>query len=150
MSKSFPKLFALSQIPDGSIKNAWNQETLDWDIQPRRLLRDREIVSWNTVKDSFTSPHDSRGYDCPIWKHTTNGTFQTMALKEVLHNQTTRPNPPLGSECYKKLWKSYIPKKCKFFLLVIVSSKYHYYGKPLEKASQLFAQPQLVYPLQKA
>lgn len=44
------------------------------------------------------------------------GTFKASTVKEALFNQTTRQSPPLEADKYKKMWKSHIPKKCKFFL----------------------------------
>lgn len=88
---------------------------MDWDIHPRRPLRDREQITWNDLKGSFIIPNDSRGRDRPIWKRDSNGVFKTSTVKEALFNQSNRLTPPLEADKYKKMWKSHIPKKCKFF-----------------------------------
>lgn len=82
-----------------------------WIGQPRRPLRNREIVQCNGVKGYLIAPQDDKGIDRPIWKLDTSGTFKISSIKEAVYTQSIRDTPSLEPNVYKNLWKSNIPKQ---------------------------------------
>lgn len=53
LSLKYPRLFALSTILDGSIKDAWNSVSFDWDFLLRRPLGSIEPQQWEEIKHSL-------------------------------------------------------------------------------------------------
>lgn len=111
-----PRLFALSQMKNRSIREAWNEEVNDWDFKPWRSLCDREINLWSTIKSNFPSISNHRGLNISLWKLNSNGTFSTMSVKITIHISNSDGG---DASLYRHLWKSNIPKKMqKVFSLV--------------------------------
>ncbi|XP_031744692.1 uncharacterized protein LOC116405125 [Cucumis sativus] len=114
-----PRLFALSTKKGDSIANMWNAEKADWDLYPRRPLRSVEEVLWEDMKVSLPPLPDS-GFDNPRWTLNNNGSFTVASIKlaRPLNNQD-ETNEDDG-EIYNNLWKSTIPKRCKFFVWTLL------------------------------
>lgn len=63
---SYPRLYALHNSKTEAVNEVWLPNSNDWNIKPRRLLNDREIILWDNVK-SFLPIHNSlQGTNSPI------------------------------------------------------------------------------------
>ena len=112
-----PWLFALSTIQNGFVKDMWNCSILDWDFKPRRSLRNCEHhAQWNEIKRHFKTPNDSRAIDYPTWKLNINGKFFVASVKKVFFSLNQRDDINIDVNIFSQLWKTKIPKKCRFFI----------------------------------
>ncbi|KAA0056929.1 LINE-1 retrotransposable element ORF2 protein [Cucumis melo var. makuwa] len=111
-----PRLFALSNIQQGSVKDHWRKASSDWNFQPRRPMRSHEVHLWDVPETSFSAPDQSRGEDCPIWKFNSSGAFDIASIKKALLNDGHHDVASISPSTFKNLWQSDIPKTGKFFI----------------------------------
>lgn len=71
----------------GTVKDAWNHNTMDRDFQPRRALRNFELQQWADLKSHLTAPcnNNDRGPETPIWKINSNDNFSIASVKKAIH-----------------------------------------------------------------
>lgn len=66
LKKSYDRLYALSNIKEGSIREMWNDCIDDWDINPRRTLNDRKNNQWRKIKSGLPILSQHGGNDIPL------------------------------------------------------------------------------------
>lgn len=76
--------FALSTKQNGTIKDLWNPNTLEWDINLIRNLRDQELQQWEKLRNTLPVPEHNHGTNIPIWKLNSNGIFSIASVKKAL------------------------------------------------------------------
>ena len=57
----------------------------DWDIFSRRLLKSLERQQWDSLKQPFISPNNSKGPYLPKWKLNSDGKFTIVSVKKGLN-----------------------------------------------------------------
>lgn len=60
LSISYQRLYAISTIKNASIKEAWDSNSQDWNIKPKRSLNEREPTTWNEVKAILPVPQPEK------------------------------------------------------------------------------------------
>ena len=113
LSKSFPRLYAFSSKQNSYVREMQNVNNKTWDIHSRRPLRDREALQWRTIQSSLPPLTDNIQKDEPIQIPSNDDSF---LVKSVLQTNAPNARNPDIAASLKKLWKSQVPKKCKFFI----------------------------------
>ncbi|TYK10356.1 LINE-1 retrotransposable element ORF2 protein [Cucumis melo var. makuwa] len=120
LSLHYPRLFALSTNQDNSIKDMWNTTLMDWDLKPRRQLRDWEHPLWAELKNSLNASFCENGRDSPTWILNSDGFYSVASVKKALLQPDQGILALQNQNTFKNLWKSSIPKKCKFFIWTLL------------------------------
>lgn len=123
-----------------SVSDAWSPLNHRWDFPKRRPFLDREILSWETATQCFPLPSFSSGPDCFIWIHATNGLFSTASARPLFQTMRSRC---LNVEPHtiNNLWRSIIPRKCKFFVWSIFHRSINTADKLQKKFKHLMISP---------
>ena len=121
---AYPRLYALSQAKNNSVKDMWNISYRKWNIRPLRRLNDRETFLWNQISTKLPYPKEDKDLCNPLWKLKNNKIFITTSIKKkkkkVIQISSLHWNNEVDPHIFKVSWKSSIPKKCKFFLWSIL------------------------------
>lgn len=110
-----PSLYALTKKWNLS-KDLWNEDTMEWDFNPRRPLRSMKIQSWEDLKSTIHPLTHTQSRDTPKCSLNTNVCFSIASIKMALTDRIQGKQNNLGYETFQHPWKTTIPKKCKFFI----------------------------------
>ena len=111
-----PRLYALTTKKWNSIKDLWNEDSMEQDLYPRRPLRRVEIQSWENMKSTIHPLSPTQSRVSLLWRLNTNGYFSIASIKTAMTDRTLGEQNNMGYEIFQHLWKTTIPKKCKFFI----------------------------------
>lgn len=112
----FPKIFHLAADPLISVKDAWNIANNSWDPQFRCSLLSWEIQSQTSISTSWQIPVSYMGNDITYWAFESNGCFSVKSTKNTRAEGLIYMAPLMIGY----LWKTLLPKKCKFFIWSLI------------------------------
>ena len=115
LANAYARLYALSQSKICEVKEMWNSIEKKWDLKPHIPLNNRECYLWNQISFDLPIPNKDKGRGKPNWNLENNKVFTTASVKKAIQISPTNENNGVDNRIFKALWKSPIPKKCKFF-----------------------------------
>ena len=96
----------------------WNTTLMDWDLKPRRQLRDWEYPLWAELKNSLNASFCENGRDTPTWNLSSDGFYSVASVKKAIHQSDQGVLAIPNHNTFTNLWKSTIPKKMQILHLV--------------------------------
>lgn len=100
----FPRLYKISLNPNGAVSDYWDSSHSLWSITFRRLLKEEEIVDFQTLLGLLTAKSISANTDKHVWELEANGNFSVKSLVTHLSRAS-----PIGKLLECSLWKTKSP-----------------------------------------
>lgn len=97
-----PRFYALSNIHDVSVKEAWDLNINDRNLRPRRPLNYRELLLWQATKVSLQKIISDRGHNKPNWKLNGNRLFSIALVEKAIIDYSINVIVSLPSQKLKK------------------------------------------------
>ncbi|KAA0039966.1 LINE-1 retrotransposable element ORF2 protein [Cucumis melo var. makuwa] len=116
----FKDMFPGKSKMDSSIRDMWNNTLMDWDLNPRRQIRDWEYPLWAELKNSLNVSFCENGKDSPTWALNSDGFYTVASVKKALQQPDQSFLDLQSQNTFKNLWKTSIPKKCIFFIWTLL------------------------------
>ncbi|KAA0039770.1 LINE-1 retrotransposable element ORF2 protein [Cucumis melo var. makuwa] len=141
LSSHYPRLYALSTNKESSIRDMWNNTLMDWDLNPRRQLREWEHPLWAELKNSLNASFCENGNDSPMWTLNSNGLYTVASVKKTLQQPEQNLLDFQSQNTFKNLWKTSIPKKCIFFIWTLLYDSVNTAEQLMKRLPNLCSRP---------
>lgn len=137
------RFFHLAINPLITVRDAWNTTNSTWDPHFRRSLLPRESQNQTLLSANWQTPINYAGVDITYWALESSGCFSVKSIKNLLNGGLLSSNPlNLGF-----LWKTLLPKKCKFFTWSLIHKGINTIAQISKQAPLSQSQSKLVCPL---
>lgn len=111
----FPCLLKIALNPSGSVSNHWDSSSSSWSIFFRRLLKEEEILHFQTLISLISAQRVKECQDKRVWSLEPNGAFSVKSL--VTHLSLASP---LDKHLLKASWKSTSPRKVNITIQIML------------------------------
>lgn len=98
---SFPTLVRITNSPSGSVQDHWDSSSSSWSLSFRRLLKEEEIVDFQSLLQLISSKRVNENMDRCVWTLKASGSFSVKSLSRHLSVAS-----PLEKQVRKALWKT--------------------------------------------
>lgn len=71
-----------SQADKKLLLDEWDLDANDWNFRPRRPLNERDVVAWQTIKNSLPVKTGNNNPDRSTWILDSKGTYTTASTKK--------------------------------------------------------------------
>lgn len=82
LSLRFPQLYRVLQLPNGSVSNHWDVETLSWSVYFRRLLKEEEVLELHKLLLVLSSKSVGTVSDSRCWNFFSKSLFKKLTAAE--------------------------------------------------------------------
>ena len=116
LGQSFPRLFALTSDPEGSVRQAWQNA---WAPALPTALSDQRVLDFMRLQELLANQRPSTGPDAWIW----SGQNFTVRAVYLRLRERADSEDPLFLRLWRRVWKSRIPLKIRIFVWLLLRQR---------------------------